>query len=157
VIPGFAKGVETMKRRELLFSMGAVALAASAERGLSQSMADMPGMDHSAAPKHQALIDAASKCSSAATVCVSHCVQMLAAGDKSLLACAATSREVEVVCEGLASLAAQDAPNLAKYAKVAGEICTYCEAECRKHPQHPPCMRCADACAACAKECGKVA
>lgn len=146
-----------MKRRQLLFSMGAVALAAGSKRALSQGMADRPGMDHSAAPKHQALIDTASKCSTTATVCVSHCVQMLAAGDKSLVACAATSREVEVVCGGLASLAAQDSPNLARYAKVTAEICTYCEAECRKHPQHPPCIRCADACAACAKECGKVA
>ncbi len=146
-----------MERRRLLFSMGAVALAASAERGVSQGMADMPGMDHSAAPKHQALIESASKCSSSAEACTTHCVQMLAAGDKSLLACAASSREVAVVCSGLFSLASQDAPDLAKYAKLTAEICTICEAECRKHPQHPPCVRCGDACAACAKECSKVA
>jgi Cys-rich four helix bundle protein (predicted Tat secretion target) len=146
-----------VERRQLLFSMGAAALAASAERVLSQSMADMPGMDHSAATKHQALIDAASKCSSAAVACTNHCVQMLAAGDKSLMVCTSTSREVAVVCDGLSSLASQDAPDLAKYAKVAAEICAHCEAECRKHAQHAVCKSCAEACAACEKECGKVA
>jgi Cys-rich four helix bundle protein (predicted Tat secretion target) len=149
-----------MERRHVLFSVGAAVLAASAKLGLGQSMADMPGMagmDHSAAPKHKALIDAAAKCSSTAEACTSHCVQMLAAGDKSLLACANDSRELTVVCNGLFSLASQDAPDLAKYAKLAAEICTICEAECRKHPQHPPCMNCAEACAACARECGKVA
>jgi Cys-rich four helix bundle protein (predicted Tat secretion target) len=146
-----------MERRQLLFSAGAAALAASAKLGLGQSMADMPGMDHSAAPKHKALIESASKCSSTAEACTNHCEQMLAAGDKSLLVCATDSRELAVVCNGLFSLASQDAPDLVKYAKLSAEICTICEAECRKHPQHPPCVACAEACAACAKECGKLA
>jgi Cys-rich four helix bundle protein (predicted Tat secretion target) len=81
---------------------------------------------------------------------------MLAGGDKSLLECTATAREMTVVCDGLRTLAAQNSPHLAKYAKLAAEVCKDCEAECRKHEQHPSCKACADACAACAAECGKL-
>jgi Cys-rich four helix bundle protein (predicted Tat secretion target) len=100
---------------------------------------------------------AASACSSAAEICVGHCVEMLAGGDKTLAACAASSREVAVVCNGLRSLAAQNSAYLASYAKVAAEICKSCEAECRKHSEHIACKNCGDACVACAGECGKVA
>jgi Cys-rich four helix bundle protein (predicted Tat secretion target) len=149
-----------MERRELLYAMGSVAIAAGARPGLGQPMQDMagmPGMNHEGGSKHQALIDSASKCSSTAEICTSHCLAMLAAGDKTLLTCAAKSRELAVVCNGLFSLASQDAPELAKYAKLTAEICTICEAECKKFPQHKPCKDCADACVACATECKKVA
>jgi Cys-rich four helix bundle protein (predicted Tat secretion target) len=73
-----------------------------------------------------------------------------------MAACAASSREVAVVCDGLRKLAAQNSAHLASYAKIAAEICKSCEAECRKHPQHETCKNCADACAACTVECGKV-
>jgi Cys-rich four helix bundle protein (predicted Tat secretion target) len=142
-----------MDRRGVLFAMGAAAVSASALPGISQEMPH----HHMGGAKHQALIDAASNCSSAADICVGHCVEMLAGGDKTLAACAASSREVEVVCSGLRALAAQDSAHLASYAKVAAEVCKSCEAECRKHSQHPVCKSCGDACAACAIECGKVA
>ena len=51
-------------------------------------------------------------------------------------------------------MAAQGSKHLAKYAKVAMEVCQDCEAECRKHEsEHQVCKDCASACAACAKEC----
>jgi len=145
-----------MDRRGMLFAMGAAAVSASALPGISQ---EMPMSHHHmmGGARHQALIDAASNCSSAADICVGHCVEMLAGGDKTMAACTASSREVAVVCEGLRALAAQNSAHLASYAKVAAEICKSCEGECRKHPQHEVCKNCADACAACAIECGKVA
>lgn len=142
-----------MDRRGILHAMAAAAVTAGAVPIFGQ----MEHHHHEGGAKRQALIDAAAKCSSAADICVGHCLEMLAGGDKTLAACAASSREVEVVCSGLRALAAQDSAHLASYAKVAAEICKSCEAECRKHPQHPVCKNCGDACAACAAECGKVA
>ncbi len=141
-----------MDRREILGMLGATAMGASALPAMGQH-------DHSghAAGAHKSLADAASACSTAADACVTHCVDMLAGGDKSLQYCAATSREVATVCSGLQSLAAQNSPHLASYAKVAAEICKDCEAECRKHSQHAVCKACGDSCAACAAECEKVA
>ena len=143
-----------MDRRGMLYAMGAAAVSATALSAVAQ---EMPHHHHEGGAKNQALIDAASRCSSAAEICTGHCVEMLAGGDKTMAACAASSREVAVVCNGLRALAAQNSAHLAAYAKLAAEVCKSCEAECRKHAQHPPCKNCADACAACAIECGKVA
>ena len=140
-----------MDRRELFCSLGAAAIAASALPAVAQHE------HHNLGAKYQSLIDAASACSSAAELCVSHCVTMLAEGDKSLQACAATSREMAVVCSALRSLAAQNAPHLTAFAKVSADMCKACEAECLKHPQHPVCKACADDCAVCAAECAKAA
>ena len=107
--------------------------------------------------KHQALFEAANRCSKAAENCVCHFVQMPVADEKGLEACTASSREVLVVCNGLRALAAQDSAHLALYAKVAAEICRSCEAECRRHSQHLVCKACGDACAACAAECDRLA
>jgi len=141
-----------MDRRGMLYAMGAAAMAASAVPTLGQE----EHHHHEGGAKHQALIDAASKCSSAAEICIGHCIESLAAGDKTMAACAASSREVAVVCNGLRALAAQDAAHLASYAKLAAEICKSCETECRKHAEHTPCKNCADACVNCAVECGKL-
>jgi len=138
-----------MDRREILGALGAAAMTAVAIPALGQHE------HHGSA--HQSLADSASACSSASDACVTHCVDMLAGGDKTLQYCAATSREVATVCTGLRSMAAQNAPHLAAYAKVAAEVCKGCEAECRKHLQHEVCKACADACAACAAECQKAA
>jgi len=129
-------------------------MTASALPALGQ---EMPHHHHEGGAKNQALIDAASACSSTAEICVGHCVEMLAGGDKTLAACAASSLEVAVVCNGLRALAAQNSAHLASYAKVAADVCKSCEAECRKHAEHMACKNCGDACAACAVKCGKVA
>ena len=145
-----------MDRRGLLFTMGVAAVSASALSGIAQDMSHHNVAEMGGA-KNQMLIDAASKCTSAAELCTSHCIEMIAAGDKAMTACAAGSREVAVICSGLRSLAAQNSAHLASYAKVAAEACKSCEAECRKHAQHSVCKDCADACAACASECSKIA
>jgi len=142
-----------MDRRAMFCALG----AAAATSAVLPAFALEEHHNHGGGAKHQSLIEASSACSTAAELCVTHCVAMLAEGAKDLEACAGTSREVAVVCGGLRSLAAQSAPHLAAYAKTAAEICRACEAECRKHPQHPTCKACADACAACAAECAKVA
>jgi Cys-rich four helix bundle protein (predicted Tat secretion target) len=121
-------------------------------------MHDHEHMHHHGGTPHQALIDAASGCVSKADICLAHCHELLAAGDKSLGACTKTASEVLALCTALRSIAAQNAPSLPRLASVALDSCKRCEAECRKHEKmHEVCKNCADACAACAVECKKAA
>ena len=114
--------------------------------------------EHShAAGANQGLVNTASACVSVGEVCLTHCQEMLAQGDKSMAACAMSVRQLIAVCGALASLAAQNAPALAKLAGVAMDVCKNCEAECLKHKNQAPCQACADACAACYAECKKMA
>ena len=147
-----------MDRRELFYGMGALALgtAVAAAQEQHENHEHHEHHNHTGAP-NQALINAAAACSSAAEACVTHCIGMLAAGDATLEACAISSRQTAVICAGLRSLAAQKAPMLAAYAKLAAEACKTCQAECAKHSQHETCKACAEACAACAAECAKLA
>ncbi len=77
-----------MDRRELLGVLGMAAATASAVPAFAQHE------HHGSEGAHKSLADAASACSTTADACVTHCVEMLAGGDKSLQYCAATSREV---------------------------------------------------------------
>jgi Cys-rich four helix bundle protein (predicted Tat secretion target) len=138
-----------MNRRQVLGGIGFLAAATSTvEPGHSQTPAGGAS---------KALLSSASVCVSAGEACLTHCLEMLAAGDKTMAACAKTARETMAVCGALLSVAAQGAPSLSKLAAVAFDVCKRCEAECLKHAQHSPCKDCAAACGACAAECKKVA
>ena len=138
-----------MNRRDVLSGVGFLAAAAATvEQGRSQSSAGVP---------NKALVATASDCLSKGELCLSHCHEMLATGDKTMGACAKTASEMVAVCGAMLSLAAQGAPSVAKFATVCLDVCRRCEAECRKHEQHPPCADCAKSCAACAAECKKIA
>ena len=129
-----------MNRRQVLSGVGLLAAAAAA------AQPDRSGS--SVGTVDRALVGAASDCVSKGQVCLSHCHEMLANGDKSMAACAKTVSELLAVCGALVAVAAQGAPSLPKLAAVAFDVCTRCEAECRKHAQHPPCKDCAEACVA---------
>jgi Cys-rich four helix bundle protein (predicted Tat secretion target) len=155
-----------MERRELLLGLGAIAATVVAEQAVADDDHGM-AMDHAmAGHEHHhmggvinaALLGAASDCVKAGRVCTDHCLQLFASGDNSTAACARSVNELVPVCEALAQLAASNSKYLARYARVAMDICKGCEDECRKHEkEHSACKNCADACAACAKECEKVA
>jgi Cys-rich four helix bundle protein (predicted Tat secretion target) len=138
-----------MNRRQVLSGVGFLTAAATTvEQAQSQS---------SAGVANKALVATASDCVSKGQLCLSHCLDMLATGDKSMAACSKTAREMLAVCGTTLALAAQGAPSLPKFATVCLDVCKRCEAECRKHAQHTPCKDCAEACAACQVECKKVA
>ncbi len=142
-------GGGSMNRRQILSGVGFLAAAATtAEQARSQS---------SAGVANKALVATAGDCVSKGQLCLSHCLDMLATGDKSMGACSKTANEMVAVCGAMVSLAAQGAPSLSKLAAVCLDVCRRCEAECRKHVQHSPCKDCATACAACQVECKKVA
>jgi Cys-rich four helix bundle protein (predicted Tat secretion target) len=139
----------SMNRRQVLSGVGFLAAAATTvEQARSQSSAGVPNI---------ALVATASACVSKGQLCLSHCLDMLATGDKSMGACSKTAREMLAVCDAMLSLAAQGAPSVSRFAAVCLDVCKRCEAECRKHVQHTPCKDCATACAACQVECRKVA
>lgn len=89
--------------------------------------------------------------------CLDHCLDLLGQGDKSLAACAKSVEPLLAICNALRQLSTYQSPHVPKLAKLALEICKTCETECRKHKEHEPCRQCADACAECARECGKFA
>jgi Cys-rich four helix bundle protein (predicted Tat secretion target) len=137
-----------MNRRQVLSGVGFLAVAAATvEQGRSQS---------SSGVANKALVATAGDCVSKGEICLSHCLEMLGTGDKSLAACSKSVNEMLATCGALLSLAAQGAPSLSKLASVALDVCKRCEAECRKHA-HKPCTDCAAACVACAAECKKIA
>ena len=145
-----------MERRELLKAATGLALAGAA----ATAAAEQTG-GHDAEHHHHAgsspLGDSAIHCVHMAELCQAHCFDLLAKGNQALAACARSVTGLEAVCHALAVLAAQNSPHLAHYAAVAREVCKGCEDECRKHVEHAPCKACADACAACAQECAKIA
>ncbi len=137
-----------MDRRHLLMTAGA-ALAATT----LTAHAGEHHHDHAASP----LLASATHCVETANVCLAHCLDRLADGDKDMANCARSVTGLIAVCNALAVLAAQHSPLLPRYAAVAADVCKACETECNKHSEHPPCHACAEACKACAAECAKIA
>lgn len=141
-----------MERRELLLGAGAI----SAVSAVTSLYAQDSHQHSHAAGKYDAVILTAGECVTTGEVCLSHCIEVLSQGDKSLALCAKRANELATVCLALGAVAAQDAPSLFTLAALAEEVCKRCEAECRKFPQHPQCIACADACVACSTECKKL-
>ena len=153
-----------MNRRDMLASLGAIALAAGTgvasahEKGEAKKSDLHAGHGDMGSHKNQALIDAADDCSKKGAICINHCFSSFAAGDTSLAACAKTVTEAIAVCDALVTAAALESKNLPALAKASAQFCKDCEDECRKHEKkHMTCKDCADACAKCLAECKKIA
>lgn len=157
--PARAPGID---RRAILATLAAsaaalgVGTAALAQEGHEHHMShDMGG--HADAPAHQAVIDAALDCVKRGEICLSHCITLLGQGDTSLKDCIRTVTTMLPTCAALARLAALDAKRLGEFAKVCADICSDCQAECKKHQDHhAACKACAEACGTCVEECKKL-
>lgn len=143
--------------------LSAVAASAAAAADDEHAGHDMSEMDHSAhmnhggPAKHQALVDAALDCVNRGDVCSAHCMDLIAMGDTSIVACLRSVSGMLPMCVALAKLAALDAPRLKEMAKVCLGVCEDCEKECEKHAdKHAACKACMESCAECAKACKKV-
>jgi len=159
-----------MNRRELLSGMGVMGAAAIAARAAlaqqdankkpaKQPAAGTTGHEHhhpGSGSKHSALIEASHACMTTGDACINHCLQSLSTGDKELAECAKSVEAMLPMVTATAKLAAQDGKRLKELAAVCGKACRDCEAECKKHEQHPECKACGEACAKCAAECDKV-
>lgn len=150
-----------LARRELLLGMGAAAFAASGFAAAQQQGGGQHHQHHGAhaghgQPKHNPLVRSANHCVATGEACLAHCIEMFKQGDTSLAVCADLVQDLTVSCRALAALAASDNAHLAEFAAVTAKVCKDCEAECRKHEQHPECKACAEACVECMKECEKI-
>lgn len=139
-----------MNRRQMLTATSLGILAAGS--ALAQSSPDHQHAHHGD-NKAAKLAHAASHCVTMGQTCIDHCLASFAKGDTSLAVCARKVDELISVCATLSKLASTNSPHLGAMTKFALAVCKDCEAECRKHMQHPTCKACAEACAECAKEC----
>ena len=150
------EGLESsISRRALIAGTAAFAVGASA----SQAMAgDHPkhSHHHDAGGDNTGLVRASGDCQIAGEICQAHCQTMLATGDNSLAACAASVRDMMASCSSLMQMAASNSKHLPAMAKLCSQILKECKDECEKHPEHAECKACAQACDVCLKECKKV-
>jgi Cys-rich four helix bundle protein (predicted Tat secretion target) len=146
-----------MNKREWMTSSAALAVAALAGKASAQE--NPHAHHHMAGPGlNTALIAAAADCVTKGQICLSHCLDLLAAGEKDMLGCGKAVNETVAICTALQALAAQDAKSLKTLAKLAEETCLACEKECRKHEdKHSQCKDCAESCVNCAKQCKAIA
>jgi Cys-rich four helix bundle protein (predicted Tat secretion target) len=140
-----------MDRRSVLVGINALVLTALAD----SAAADEPEHHHDHhGGKHASLVAAAADCVQKGQACIAHCISLLGQGEKEMASCHASVHQTVAICAALQEIANLDSKYLGALAKVAMEICKGCEEECRKHEnKHMVCKHCADACAACYKEC----
>jgi Cys-rich four helix bundle protein (predicted Tat secretion target) len=142
-----------MNRRELMATAGSIALVT-----LAGAAAAEHDHHHMHGQQNQALVESASDCIVKGQICISHCLDLLAEGDKDMAACAKSVNQMLALCNALVSLGTQQSKYLPAVSKVALEACEACEKECRKHEKkHEQCKACADSCAACIKQCKALA
>jgi Cys-rich four helix bundle protein (predicted Tat secretion target) len=147
-----------MNRRELLLGAASLVAAASTSSAFAMSDGSHEHHHHHSPNPNQALIDAASDCIQRGQICLSHCLDLLSQGDKEMGDCAKSVNQMLAVCTAIQQLASQNSKHLPGLAKIAAEVCRDCEESCKKHAdKHEECKACRDSCAACAKECRKIA
>jgi Cys-rich four helix bundle protein (predicted Tat secretion target) len=145
-----------MNRRDLLVAAGG-AVAVSALGGLERyAQAETGHEHHMANNKNDALMATSAECITSANACLTHCIDTLGTGDKSLYNCAKSVRELVWACDALLQAASGDSKYLKQMALVSADICRACEKECSKHKKHQTCLDCAEACRKCLKECEKL-
>lgn len=101
-----------MDRREVIGFLGAASLAGlalSAHAGHEHHAHGSPSGGAGGSP-FQALRDAAGHCVTTGQVCLSHCVRLLADGDRTMGDCAAAVNQMLALCTALQGLASQGSP-----------------------------------------------
>lgn len=147
-----------MNRRELL--LGGMALAGATILGQAQAAEHehMMHEHHHASPGNAALAASAADCIQKGQACLSHCLVLLGQGEKDMARCAQSVNQMLALCGALQQLANQNSKLLPKLAALAMDACNQCEEACKKHAdKHEECKVCGESCAACAKECKKIA
>jgi Cys-rich four helix bundle protein (predicted Tat secretion target) len=144
-----------MQRRNFVQGGAVAALAVAAEMAVAQPQQPMDHSKHMHNGNPQGgLAHTAAECVLAGQACIAHCLILLGNGDTSVGECAKSVNQMLAVCGALQSLASQQSKYTAGIARVAYDLCLACEKECRKHEdKHAECKNCANACAACAKDC----
>lgn len=86
-------------------------------------------------------------CVTAGNACLSHCLRLLADGDKSMGDCAKRVNDMLAVCEATARLAANGSDHVKAIAAVCHAACSDCAKACTPHAgHHAECKACKEAC-----------
>lgn len=161
---GLSDHLEAPARRAALtriFWLGSVLTAGLAAPAFAQHSHGSGATKAVPAPKakspNDAVIAAARRCESVGNICLRHCIRLNRAGDKSIYDCMRAVQAMLPVCVSIRRLAVLDARRLKDMAKLCMDVCSDCEAECRKHEfHHVECKNCAEACAAMVEACKRV-
>lgn len=148
-----------MNRKQFVQNLATAVAVSGVISGLSAEdhKHDSKTMAGDSKSKYGKAMMAAMHCQLAAEECLSHCITELGKGDKSLAACAKSTKEVIAVCESFVTLASQSSNFTKKLANLCIEICEACSKECEKHASHHQiCKDCQTSCLACIKELKKV-
>ena len=151
-----------MNRRFMIGSLGLTTLFGAARSALAQHEHHSPSSAAGAASprpsNYAALMAATADCVAKGQTCLSHCIQLLSAGDKSVGKCAKTVGQLLPLCSALQALASQDSPHTRALAKVALEACNECAEACKQHVEHhAECKACYDSCLECIEQCKAIA
>ncbi len=157
-----------MNRREMLIAAGGMA-AVAATSGIAAAAGDsnlestMPMMGvgkphvHSAAsPGAKAMADSSFDCVRTAQAGLRHCFVELGKGNKDLAVCATKMDELMSVTLAMGTLSSFGSAYAKDLAPLVTKVCEETDKECRKFPEHKPCIECADSCKKCAEECKKM-
>jgi Cys-rich four helix bundle protein (predicted Tat secretion target) len=145
------KKTTKFSRSTLLKTAGVAVVAAGASRLLAE--------DHShhhttASPLARSALD----CVETGRLCLTHCNDALASGDKTMIECARTVRDMVAVCSMLNELASSRSRHLKQLLPGCRAVCQNCLDECKKHAaRHAICKECANKCQACLDEMKKIA
>ncbi|MDQ6963066.1 MAG: Csp1 family four helix bundle copper storage protein [Mariprofundaceae bacterium] len=142
-------------RRDVLIGAASLGVGALAATALGSNVAlAAEHQHHHMAPASNSLAKSLHHCAAASESCINHCLDLFKLGNTTLADCAISVQEIMAFCSAHAKLAAYDSKFLREMTTLGIKVCQDCEDQCRKHEKkHALCKECADACAACIKEC----
>ncbi len=132
----------------------ASALTQQTKRGTASSQISTPAIASSSIASAQNpyanCITTAKNCVAPAEICLTKMMALLAVGEKTMLECADTTRQMLPVCEALLSLSAQESSLTIEIARLSIKSCSICAAACKPHvDHHPECQDCYSSCMEC--------
>lgn len=144
-----------MDRRDFIKNLTAASVALAGAAALAdEHKHDEKSEGKGGGEQFAPLIKSASDCLTAGTLCLDHCIRLLADGDKSLGACAKAVRQMLPLCEALVQLASEQSAHTKEVAAICAKVCKACAETCKEHvDHHKECKACMEACLDCAKSC----
>ncbi|MEQ1666432.1 MAG: Csp1 family four helix bundle copper storage protein [Bdellovibrionales bacterium] len=98
-------------------------------------------------------------CLQTGNLCVAHCMNELALGNKEMGDCNKTVHDMLATCEAMLKLTSYKSDLAKSLAKICAQSCDTCAEACKKHQahwshgMHLVCKECYDACLECSKLC----
>jgi Cys-rich four helix bundle protein (predicted Tat secretion target) len=130
-----------------MLALGAGAMIAGLERRALAKEDD--GAAARTLDAYGAMAPVLSACVEAGNECLAHCLDLLGKGVTELAACADSVRTMLAVCNATGVVLTSGSQRARAMLDLCRNVCSDCEAECRKHAdKHPVCKKCGDACAA---------